>query len=188
MSGSRIGTIIRIACWGTAAALLVLPAIAMRFTSEVNWTASDFVFAAVLMGSVGLIYEGAIRMTRNWSYRGGVGLALAASFLLIWINGAVGIIGSEQDDANMLYVGVVAIAIVDSVVARFRSSGMAATMGVSAVCQLLVPIVAGVMGWAARDALLRPEVPIATAVFAGIWLLAAALFRKSAQDTRMQGA
>ena len=32
----------RPAIWGAAAFLLVLPAVAMQFTSEVNWTASDF--------------------------------------------------------------------------------------------------------------------------------------------------
>ena len=38
----------RIIGWSIPATLLLLPLVAMRFTDEVNWTFSDFVFAAVL--------------------------------------------------------------------------------------------------------------------------------------------
>lgn len=54
----------RIAGWGSLVALLVLPALAMQLTSEVNWTASDFVFAAVLLGFVGAVVELAARFAR----------------------------------------------------------------------------------------------------------------------------
>ena len=49
----RSGIPWRIIGWGGAVALLAAPFIAMRFTTEVNWTASDFVFAAVLLGVIG---------------------------------------------------------------------------------------------------------------------------------------
>ncbi|MDB5696794.1 MAG: hypothetical protein JWN21_2337, partial [Sphingomonas bacterium] len=38
--------------WGGVATLLLIPAIAMQFTAEVNWTASDFVVMGVLLASV----------------------------------------------------------------------------------------------------------------------------------------
>jgi hypothetical protein len=38
------------------------------------------------------------------------GLALTAAFLIVWLNVAAGLIGIEDDDpANLLYVGVLAI-------------------------------------------------------------------------------
>src|SRR5207253_2044836 len=46
---------LRLALFASPAALLVVPAVAMRYTSEVDWSGFDFVFAAVLLfGSAGL--------------------------------------------------------------------------------------------------------------------------------------
>jgi hypothetical protein len=40
-----------LAIWGTAAALLLVPAIAMRFPGTgVNWSAADFIVMGVLFG------------------------------------------------------------------------------------------------------------------------------------------
>ena len=40
---------LRMLMWATPTALLIAPAVAMQFTREVQWTAFDFVFAAVLL-------------------------------------------------------------------------------------------------------------------------------------------
>ena len=45
-----------------------------------------------------------MRKTGDAAYRTAVGVALAAAFLLIWVNGAVGIIGSENNDIAALKV------------------------------------------------------------------------------------
>ncbi len=47
--------------------------------------------------------------------------------------------------------------------------------------QLLVPAIALAGGLASRAMVLAPEVPISTAVFAGMWLVPGWLFRKAAQ-------
>ena len=39
-------------------------------------------------------------MTGNSAYRAAVGVAIAAAFILVWMNLAVGIIGSEDNPAN----------------------------------------------------------------------------------------
>jgi hypothetical protein len=107
MHGSRW----RIVIWGTAAFLLLLPLIAMQFTNEVNWDDTDFVvFGAMLFGACG-VYELAARMTPSFAYRAAVGVAVMAAFILIWMNLAVGIIGSEDNPANLMYGGVLAVAI-----------------------------------------------------------------------------
>lgn len=40
----------RIVAWAIGGLMLLTPLVAMQFTSEVNWTGSDFIFAAVLIG------------------------------------------------------------------------------------------------------------------------------------------
>ena len=87
---------LRILGWSTAVGLLLLPAIAMQFTTEVNWTFGDFLFAAMLFGLVGLTLELVVRASRSWFYRGGVGAAVAATFLLTWSNLAVGFIDRKS--------------------------------------------------------------------------------------------
>ncbi|MGB5332427.1 MAG: hypothetical protein WBM80_04545 [Woeseiaceae bacterium] len=39
-------------------------------------------------------------------YRSAFGLALAAAFILVWMNLAVGIIGDSDNLYNLMYVGV----------------------------------------------------------------------------------
>ena len=173
----------RLLLWGGAAALLTVPLVAMQFTREVNWTGFDFAFIAVLVGFVGAAMEFAVRRTANLSYRAGVVLALAAAFLLIVINGAVGIIGDEGEDANLLYLGVAALAPLGAATARFQAAGMARAMIVAAAAQFAVPVVARGFGASTRAAVLSPEVPVATLMFCAMWLGSAALFRQAARQT-----
>lgn len=136
----------RVAGWSLAALLLLLPLVAMQFTREVNWTPFDFAFAAVMIGGVGIAFELTIRATRNNAYRTGVAIALAAAFLLIWINGAVGIIGDEDNPLNLLYIGVIAIAFGGMAWTRFRATGASRAMTAAAIANAAVGIVAVVAG------------------------------------------
>jgi hypothetical protein len=136
----------RMACWSIAALLLLLPLVAMQFTHEVNWTPFDFAFAAVMIGGVGIAFELTVRATRNRAYRGAVAIALAAGFLLIWIDGAAGIIGDEDNPLNLLYVGVIAIAFGGAAWARFRPRGASRAMLAAAVATIAVGMVAMVAG------------------------------------------
>ena len=110
--GGRRGSPWRIAAWTFAALILLLPLAAMRFTDEVNWDETDFIFAGALIGGPGLTFELAARATANYAYRAAVGVALAAAFLLIWLNLAVGIIGTEDNPLNLMFGGVLAIGII----------------------------------------------------------------------------
>lgn len=82
---------VRVAGWGLIAVLLATPAIAMRFTHEVNWTALDFIFAAVLLGGAGLAFELVFWRARGLQLRLALGLAILAVVLFVWAQGAVGI-------------------------------------------------------------------------------------------------
>jgi hypothetical protein len=120
----------------------MVPLVAMQFTDEVIWTLFDFVFMGALLFGTGLAYELVARKAGTIAYRVAVGLALAAAFLLVWINGAVGIIGSEDNPANLLYGGVLAIGFIGAIVARFHPHGMARALFATALAQALVPVIA----------------------------------------------
>lgn len=90
MSGERGGGW-RIAMWGAAAGLLLLPAVAMQFTSEVAWGREDF----LAMGTMLLIacgsFELAMKAIRSPVGRGLAGVVILGLFLLVWVELAVGI-------------------------------------------------------------------------------------------------
>jgi hypothetical protein len=118
--GGRRGSRWRIAVWGTAALMLLLPLLAMQVTDEVDWDTADFaIFGAMLVGAGGT-YELAARITGNTPYRAAVGVAIAAAFILVWMNLAVGIIGTEDNPANLMYGGVLAVGIVGAIIASSR--------------------------------------------------------------------
>ena len=171
--GGRLGSPWRIAGWGTAVLILLLPLVAMRFGDEVNWTESDFIFAGLMIGITGGLVELTVRMSRNNFYRAGVGFALAASFLTVWATGAVGMIGDEDNAFNLLFIAVVGLALLGGIVARFRAQGMAVTMATAAAAQLVISVIG--MSIDLRGG-------IFSAGFGGIWLLAAALFWAASRD------
>lgn len=163
----------RIAGWGAAAALLCLPAIAMQFTNEVVWDLTDFIVAGVLLGSVGLGIEVLVRQSGSFTYRLGSAIAVLSAFLLVWANLAVGMIGSEGSSYNLLFAGVIGIAGIGAVLARFKAAGMARAMLATAVAQGLV---------AAGGLSTDPQGGTLSLLLAGSWLLAAALLSKAARE------
>ncbi len=173
----------RIAGWGAAAGLLALPFIAMRMGSqEVNWDGADFVFAAVLLGSLGLAIELLFRVSGGWAYRLG-GLALAGTaFLIVWGNLAVGFLGNEDEPINLLYFGVVALVIAGAAISRLRPAGLAKVAVAAAMGHVAIIAVALGTGWGYEGALRPVEIVFSTLVFGGAWLFAAAMFRRAARD------
>ena len=161
----------RIAGWGFAAALLATPFVAMQFTREVNWTASDFVVMGILIGGIGLAIEFLVRQSGSWAYRGGAIIAALTAFLTIWVNLAVGMIG-DDNAYNLLFLAPIAAAAGGAILARFRAGDMALAMLAAALLQALVAL-----GGMSQD----PRGAIFSLCFAVPWLLAAALFRTVAR-------
>jgi hypothetical protein len=174
MSGigeTRGGINWRVVGWGGAAALLAAPFVAMRFTSEVNWSPGDFVFAGLLFGVVGLCLELAARSSSDWAWRGGVAFAALSGLMLVWANGAVGMIGNEDNPYNLLFLGLIPLALLGSAIVRFRAAGMAAVMLAAWVGQLA--IAAGGFAQDARGGMF-------SILISATWLFAAASFRIAA--------
>lgn len=76
------------------------------------------------------------------AYRGAIGSALAATFLLVWLSLGVGIIGKDGDPANRMYLGVLAVGLVGAAIARLRPHGMARALLATALAQALVTAIA----------------------------------------------
>jgi len=74
--------------------ILLLPLIGMQFSSEVNWTISDFIIAGILLALVGLSIELVFKLASTKKQR----LILLAIVLILglltWVEMAVGIFGS----------------------------------------------------------------------------------------------
>jgi len=160
----------RVVLWGLAALLLLLP-----WVANAQWTAFDYAVTAVLLGGTGLVAELVVRRTSNTAYRAAAGLAVAAALLSFVANGAVGMIGSEDNGYNLFFIGVIGLALAGAAAARFRASGMALAM-----------LVAGLVhsGVALYGTQADMRGGIFSLGFAGLWLLSAALFRKAAEDGR----
>jgi len=122
--------------------ILLMPWLAMLFTDQLVWDLTDFIVAGALIFGTGLAYELVARKGGTMAYRVAVGIALAAALLLVWMNLAVGIIGSEDNPVNLMYFGVLAIGILGATIARLRPQGMARTLFATALAQALVPVIA----------------------------------------------
>lgn len=181
---ARHGPNWRLIGWGAAAALLALPALAMRVTAEMNWDAFDFlVWGAMLLAAGGVIELGA-RVRGGASrpaYQGGVAVATFAAFLLVWVDLAVGVIGDEGHPANLLFAGVLALVVGGAVLARGRAPGLARTMLAAAAAQALIALAATAMRWGAGSPTWPADLLGGAAVFTTLWLLAAFLFARAAR-------
>lgn len=167
----------RIAAWIAAGFILLLPLIAMQFTVEVNWTVGDFVFAGVLLFGALSTYEIAARTAVSTVYRAAVGVALTGTFLLIWVNAAVGLTDSVADG---LYLGVVAVGIIGAFVARFQPVGMARALFAMALAQASVGVIALLVGLVpAHNSAV--EILGITGFFVAIFVGSALLFREAAR-------
>lgn len=161
--------------WGLAALLVAAPFVAMQFTTEVAWSVGDFIFAALLLGGVGLALELAVRISPDIHYRAASAMGLATGLLLIWVNGAVGYIGNEDNPYNLVFMGVVAIAFAGALVAAFKPRGMAWAMLAAGIAHA-----AAGLGGAAQD----PRTVPFTIIFLGLWFGSARLFQLAAAERK----
>lgn len=170
---TAIHSVVRIAL--ATALILLVPLLAMQFNDEVAWALADFILAGVLLFGAGLAYERVAKKAGPPAYRAAVGIALGAALVMVWLNLAVGLIGSEDNPANLMYAGVLAVGIIGGLVARLRPPGMARAMFATALAVGLVAGIALVAG------LGEPLKNLAlNAIFAALFVVSALLFRRAA--------
>jgi hypothetical protein len=162
--------------WSAALALLAVPLVA-----GAPWTPRDYGFAAVLLGVAGGAVELGVRASGQMAYRAGALVAVAAAFLLVWINAAVGLFGSEENDANAIFGTVLLVAIGGTLLARLRAAGVARAMRAAAAAQASIGVIGWGTGWAAPE-----EAAVTTVLFGTLWWIAAALFARAARQSVAQ--
>jgi hypothetical protein len=161
------------------AAVLLVPLLAMVFriaipdpgsgTDGVNWGPMDFAIVGVLVLGAGLLYEYATSRARSTAHRAAVGIAAASGLLLVWVNLAVGMMDAEP--ANLMYVLVLAVALIGASIARFEPREASIAMFVTAAAHVVVVVIALV-------ASLGPELRADT-FFIAAWVASALLFRQA---------
>lgn len=171
--GRRHDSRLRLMVWGGAVLLWLLPLMAMQFTDEVAWSGMDFVIWAAMLLIAASLVEVALRLSGSLSYRAGAVVAVGASFLLVWVNLAVGIIGDEDNPLNQMFFVVLLVGVVGAFVANFRAPGMVRVMIAMAAVQVLIGIAALIMGHV---------VVLLTFFWVTAWALSAWLFNKAARD------
>jgi hypothetical protein len=128
------------------AGLVLLIPVVLTLLALWHWKPGALVLAVVLLvGGVHLAYELVVKKIGDKAYLLAVGVALAAVFLLVWINAAVGgILG--DDPANMMYFGVLLVGWIGALIARLEPWGMSRALLATAFALTLVPGIALMIG------------------------------------------
>ena len=126
--------------------------------------------------------------TDNTAYKSAVGLALATPFLLVWIIGAVGVLGRAGDRADLMYIGVFAVGIMGAIIARFQPHGMARALFATALAQALVAVIALIAGMHQAPYSSVGEILGLNGFFVALFLGSAWLFRNAAREQTPAGA
>ena len=155
---------------------LLLVSVAMRFTDGEGWSPFDYIFAGTFLFGTGLAFELVSRRARTLEYRAALGAALVGAFLLIWINLAVGIIGSEDNPANLMYFGVLALLGLGTLLALLRPLGMARALFATALAHAIVSVVAVLITPWSLDSLKTLALNL---FFVALWAASAWLFRRA---------
>ncbi len=134
----------------------------------------DFAIVGVLVLGAGLLFEYASSRAGNVAHRLAVGIAVLAGLGLVWVNLAVGMIGDEGNPANLMYVLVLAVALIGASVGRFAPREASLAMFATAGAHVIVVVIA-------VAANLGPELR-ADGSFIAAWVASALLFRQAATE------
>jgi hypothetical protein len=117
----------------------------------------------------------------GWAYAAAAIVATGTALLLYLVNGVVGIIGSENNPVNLLFFGILTVAVGGGAIVGFRAEGMARAMAVTAGTQVATGLLAMTLVPDVRGFL------VGTALFTPLWLLSAWLFAKAAREAGATG-
>jgi hypothetical protein len=78
----------------TIAIILLIPMVAMQFSTGVDWSPFDFAIAGILLLCTGLACELVLRIVKKVSHRIIICGVILLALLLVWVELAVGIFGT----------------------------------------------------------------------------------------------
>lgn len=139
----------------------------------------------LLLGLFGLALFGFFRflisrVPGNRYYKYGIGVGMVTGFLLFWVNGAVGIIGSENNDANMMYLMVLLLAFLGSILVGFKPARMVWVMRGSAAAFVVIAVLALVFDVGVSGPVWPWDVIWITGFFMAMLLLSGWFFQQAA--------
>lgn len=161
--------------WGGAAALYAVPVVAKLTVEGMLWDETDFIFAAVVIFGSALLVEIGLRLSHDIAYRAGVAIAVGATFLTVWSNAAVGIIGNEDNPLNLMYFAALAAIGLAVLASRFRAGALSKILFAMAAAQFAIAAIAQYHGhftW------------VIALFFAAIWATSGWLFAKASAAAR----
>ncbi len=108
--------------------------------------------------------------------------------LLVWMIGAVGVLGRAGDRADLMYIGVFAVGIIGAIISRFQPHGMARALFATALAQALVAVIALIAGMHQAPYSSVGEILGLNGFFVALFLGSAWLFRNAARERTPAGA
>lgn len=166
----------------SAGLLLLIPLFAKLLTDEMKWSLFDFFAAWILLFTSFFLYKIVSGNIKNFEYRAAVGVAVGTGLLLVWTNLAVGLIGSEDNPANWMYVGVLAAGSLGAIIMRLQPKGMARVLFALAIIQMLISLIALIAGLHLSPESSIVEILGVNGFFAVLWSGSALLFRNAAKE------
>jgi len=161
---------------------MLFPLCGALLIDDWHWGWRGFAVVGAVVFGAALAFELAIRGTSNKSYRFAMGLALATTLVLSWMNFVLAV---DVSLGNFMYLGVVVVGLIGVAIARLRPHGMALALAGMTIAQILVPVI-GLVVWKTGIA---PEaaVPVIrlNAVFIVLFAISAFLFRRAARTDAM---
>jgi hypothetical protein len=107
---------------------------------------------------------------------------IGASFLMIWANLAVGLIGSGPNPGNLMYAGVIAVLLMGIYLSKFKAAGMERTMFATALALIMLTGIALLMNMQAYAGSSVLDIVGINIFFATPFIIAGLLFRYAAQQ------
>ena len=166
--------------------ILLVPFAAMQFSDEMNWSLFDFILLGALLFGTGLALELLSRQAVNNTHRLALASTLVTSLLLLLVNLAVGVIGSEDNPSNRMYVGVLAVLLIGALIVRFQPRGMTGVLAATAILTALAPVIALILGSLSAASTAETayvlRVFVFNTIFVVMFLGSALLFRRARRN------
>jgi hypothetical protein len=157
--------------------ILLVPLVAMQFTDEVDWSVIDFSIVGALLFGTGVSYILITRYMTNVVFKAGVGMALGTTLFMVWANLAVGLIGAGPNPGNLMYMGVVAVAVIATFLSRFTPRGMERAMYAVVLALVLVAVIALLANMHEYPGSSVTEILTVNGFFAFLYAISGLLFR-----------
>lgn len=129
-------------------AILAIPLVAMQFNTEMQWGPADFIIMGMLIFGTGLLLVLTFTLGRekHIAYKIGWVITVGATFAMIGLNLAVGLIGAGPNPGNFLYLGVMGVLILGVYWSGLRAARLETAVIATAIALLLVIAIALLTG------------------------------------------